>query len=32
MTIKNTKPTKKEEEVQQNPDVKIDPDFPGFPN
>jgi len=26
------KPIKKEEEVQQNPDAKIDQDFPGFPH
>lgn len=26
-----TKPIKKEEEVQQNSDAKIDQDYPGFP-
>ncbi|GAB2811563.1 hypothetical protein [Ferruginibacter profundus] len=26
------KPIKKEEEVQQNPDAKIDQDYPGFPH
>lgn len=25
-------PVQKEEEVQHNPDVKIDQDFPGFPH
>ncbi len=28
----NTKPIKKEEEVQQNADEHIDQDFPGFPH
>ncbi len=28
----NTKPIKKEEEVQQNADQHIDQDFPGFPH
>lgn len=27
-----TKPIKKEEEVQQSSDAKIDQDFPGFPH
>jgi hypothetical protein len=31
MTAK-TRPIKKEEEVQQNPDPHIDQDFPGFPH
>ncbi|MGG9962744.1 hypothetical protein [Ferruginibacter sp. SUN106] len=26
------KPIKKEEEIQQNPDAKIDQDYPGFPH
>ena len=27
-----TKPIKKEEEVRQDPDPKIDQDYPGFPH
>ena len=28
----DNKPIKKEEDVQQNPDERIDQDFPGFPH
>ncbi|MBK5270464.1 MAG: hypothetical protein JJE22_05555 [Bacteroidia bacterium] len=31
MAVK-TNPIKKEEEVQQNPDERIDQDYPGFPH
>lgn len=27
-----TSPIKKEEEIQQNPDQRIDQDYPGFPH
>lgn len=29
---KNTKPIRTKEEVAQNPDERIDEDFPGFPH
>lgn len=31
-TGKNTKPIRTKEEVAQNPDERIDEDFPGFPH
>jgi hypothetical protein len=30
--LPKTNPIKKEEDVQQNPDMHIDQDFPGFPH